>query len=132
MREYIASSEVFGKLSDNIGDLIYSEEMEQDAITEEDKQSLAQRKELLNKLRKQSESIRKSKTKIVKIAGNFADKFIGERNLVTGLMSPERVVKGLRSLFRGLSDIGLSATDLLYKMANRAMGLAQEESLQRS
>ena len=40
------------------------------------------------------------------------------------------MVKGLRSLFRGLSDIGLAATDLLYKMANRAMGKAQEESLQ--
>lgn len=130
MREYIASSAVFGELTDNIGDLIYTKEMEQDAITEEDKQSLAQRKELLDKLRDQSESIRKSRTKIVKIAGDFSDKFIGERNLVTGLMSPERVVKGLRSLFRGLSDIGLSATDLLYKMANRAMGLAQEESLQ--
>jgi len=129
IREYIASSAVFGELTDNIGNLIYTKEMEQDAITEEDKQSLAQRKELLNKLRDQSESIRKSRTKIIKIAGDFSDKFIGERNLVTGLMSPERVVKGLRSLFRGLSDIGLAATDLLYKMANRAMGLAQEESL---
>ena len=130
MREYIASSAVFGELTDNIGDLIYTKEMEQDAITEKDKQSLAQRKELLDKLRDQSESIRKSRTKTIKIAGEFSDKFIGERNLVTGLMSPERVVKGLRSLFRGLSDIGLAATDLLYKMANRAMGKAQEESLQ--
>ena len=129
MREYIASSTVFGELTDNIGDLIYTKEMEQDAITKEEKDELVKRKELLDKLRDQSESIRKSGRKIEKIAGEFADKFIGERNLVTGLMSPERVVKGLRSLFRGLSDIGLAATNLLYTMANRAMGKAQEESL---
>jgi len=129
MNEYIRSSDVFGSIADNIGNLIYTKEMEKDAITEEDKQILASRKELVEKLDRESKSIRQSKEKIIKISGEFADKFIGERNLVTGLMTPERVVKGLRSFFRGLSDIGLKATDILYKLANRAMGFAQEDSL---
>lgn len=129
MREYIASSQVFGKLSDNLGALIYTEEMEKDAITEKDRKELEKRKETVKKLDKASKSIRQSREKIKKIAGKFSDKFIGERNLVTGLMNPERVVKGLTSLFRGTSEIGLKALDLLYKLANRAMGFAQEDAL---
>jgi hypothetical protein len=129
MREYIASANVFSELSDTIGDLIYTKEMEQKALTEKEKEELAERKKLLQKLDDESKSIRRSRTKIVKLSGEFADKFVGERNLVTGLMNPERVVRGLSSLFRGLSDIGLKALDILYKLANRAMGLANEDSL---
>lgn len=129
LREYIASSEVFGTLADELGDLIYTKEMERDAITEEEKDNIASRKELVQKLKDQQESIRRSGAKITKLAGEFSSKFSGERYLVTGLMSPERVVRGLKSLFRGLSDIGLAATDLLYKMANAAMGKANQESL---
>lgn len=129
MREYIASSKVFGKLSDKLGDLIYTKEMEQNVLTEGDKKKLAEDKVRREKLRDQSESIRKSGEKIEKIASDFSVKFIGERNLVTGLMNPERIVKGLSSLFRGTSEIGLKALDLLYKLANRAMGFAQEDAL---
>ncbi len=129
MREYIASAKVFGKLSDNLGDLIYTKEMEKEVLTKEDVKEVAEKKAIREKLRDQSESIRKSGEKIEKIASDFSDKFIGERNLVTGLMNPERIVKGLSSLFRGTSEIGLKALDLLYKLANRAMGFAQEDAL---
>ena len=129
MMEYIGSAEIFGTLADELGDLIYTKEMEIEAITEEDKDNLASRKELVQKLKDQQESIRRSRRKIEKLSGEFTSKFIGERNLVTGLMNPEKVVTGLKSLFRGLSDIGLAATTLLYKMANSAMGKANAESL---
>ena len=129
MMEYIGSAEIFGTLADELGDLIYTKEMEVEAITEEDKDNLASRKELVQKLKDQQESIRRSRRKIEKLSGEFTSKFIGERNLVTGLMNPEKVVTGLKSLFRGLSDIGLAATTLLYKMANSAMGKANAESL---
>ena len=129
MMEYIGSAEIFGTLADELGDLIYTKGMEVEAITEEDKDNLASRKELVQKLKDQQESIRRSRRKIEKLSGEFTSKFIGERNLVTGLMNPEKVVTGLKSLFRGLSDIGLAATTLLYKMANSAMGKANAESL---
>ena len=129
MMEYIGSAEIFGTLADELGDLIYTKEMEIEAITEEEKDNLASRKELVQKLKDQQESIRRSRRKIEKLSGEFTSKFIGERNLVTGLMNPEKVVTGLKSLFRGLSDIGLAATTLLYKMANSAMGKANAESL---
>jgi len=129
IRDYIASAEVFGSLADNIGDLIYKEGDEALAITEDDKNNVKQNKELLEGLEKAAKSIRQSRKSIKTIGGEFADKFVGQRNLVTGLMNPERIVKGLRSFFRGLSDIGLKATDILYKVANRAMGFAREDAL---
>ena len=130
IREYIASAEVFGTIADALSDLIYTEQMEREAITEQEKEKVASNKELLKKLDDQSKSIRQSREKIIKIGNAFADKFVGERHLVTGLMNPERIVKGLSSFLRGLSDIGLAATDILFKLANRAMGFAQEDALQ--
>ncbi len=129
LREYIASSNIFGGIADRIGDYVYNDTLEQQAITDEEKADVANRKEILKNLTDQSTSIRKSRRDIVKISGEFADKFIGERNLVTGLMNPERIIKGLSSLFRGTSEIGLKALDILYKLANRAMGFAQEDAL---
>jgi len=129
LREYIASSNIFGGIADRIGDYIYNDTLEKQAITDEEKADVANRKEILKNLTDQSTSIRKSRRDIVKISGEFADKFIGQRNLVTGLMNPERIIKGLSSLFRGTSEIGLKALDILYKLANRAMGFAQEDAL---
>ena len=129
LREYIAFSNIFGGIADRIGDYVYNDTLEEQSLTNEEKVEVANRKEMLKNLTDQSTSIRKSGRKIEKIAGEFTEKFIGERNLVTGFMKPERIVKGLSSLFRGTSEIGLKALDILYKLANRAMGFAQEDAL---
>ncbi len=129
LREYIAFSNIFGGIADRIGDYVYNDTLEEQSLTDEEKVEVANRKEMLKNLTDQSTSIRKSGRKIEKIAGEFTEKFIGERNLVTGFMKPERIVKGLSSLFRGTSEIGLKALDILYKLANRAMGFAQEDAL---
>ncbi len=129
LREYIAFSNIFGGIADRIGDYVYNDTLEEQSLTDEEKVEVANRKEMLKNLTDQSTSIRKSGRNIEKIAGEFTEKFIGERNLVTGFMKPERIVKGLSSLFRGTSEIGLKALDILYKLANRAMGFAQEDAL---
>ena len=125
MTEYIASSEVFGSIAVVLGDMIYNEEMDNLLSPEE----VESRKAKKGEMEQQSLAIQRSRIDIIKISGKFADKFIGQRNLVSGLMNPERVVKGMASLFKSTSEIGLKALDILFTMANRAMGFANQDSL---
>jgi hypothetical protein len=129
MREYIATSEVFGRIDDLIGDLIYTADMEKAAITEEEKEDVAMRKELLFNITQEAKLIRNSERDIVKISGEFADKFIGQRNLVVGLTKAEAVVKGLSSTFRGISDLPLASLQILYKLVTNAKGMASQKAV---
>jgi len=129
MREYIALSNVFGRVDDLIGDLIYNESMEKDAKTKEDKENLNMRKELLENISKEARSIRLSSTEIKDVSKKFADKFIGEKNLVTGLLSPEAVVKGLGATFRGVSDLPMASLQVLYKIVTNAKSMASRTAL---
>jgi hypothetical protein len=129
MREYIATADVFGRIDDLIGDLIYTADMEKNAKTAEEKADVAMRKDLLFNITQEAKLIRASEREITKISGDFADKFIGQRNLVTGLTKAEAVVKGLASTFRGISDLPLASLQILYKLVNNAKGLASQKAL---
>ena len=129
MREYMATADVFGRIDDLIGDLIYTSEMEKNAKTSEEKEEVAMRKDLLFNITQEAKLIRASEREITKISGDFADKFIGQRNLVTGLTKAEAVVKGLASTFRGISDLPLASLQILYKLVNNAKGLASQKAL---
>ena len=126
LRDYISIAEVFGRISDKIGDLIYNESMEKMDLSEED---LTSRKDLLADLRNQSENIRKSRDVVFNIAGKFADKYIGIRNLISGLMNPEAVVKGLGALFRSVSDIPLRSVKILNKLVENARLKASRDAM---
>jgi hypothetical protein len=117
LRDYLAIAKVFGKISDTIGDLIYNKDMEKMDMSEEE---LADRKEMLEDLTKNATEIRKSREEVYEIAGQFADKYMGLRNLVTGLLNPAAVVKGLGSLFRSISEIPLASVQILYKLTENA------------
>jgi hypothetical protein len=117
LRDYLAIAKVFGKISDTIGDLIYNKEMDKMGISEEE---LADRKAMLEDLSKNATEIRKSREQVYEIAGQFADKYMGLRNLVTGLLNPAAVVKGLGSLFRSISEIPLASVQILYKLTENA------------
>jgi hypothetical protein len=129
MREYNALAKIFGNVTDLVGDLIYSEEMEKGVTTEEGLEEMELRKKVLDDVRKESEKIRKSSREIEKISGDFADKFIGQRNLVSGLLSPEAVVKGLSSLFRGVSELPMASLNVLFKLVTNAKGNASRDAL---
>ena len=129
MREYNALAQIFGRINDQIGDLIYNEDMEKSANTEASQKEVEQRKELLDKISDEAFKIRQSASKIEKVSGEFADKFIGQRNLVTGLLSAEAVVKGLTSLFRGVSELPMASLEVLFKMVNNAKGRASSDAL---
>jgi len=126
LRDYISIAEVFGRISDKIGDLIYNESMEKMGLPEED---IDNRKEVLANLRDQSESIRKSRDTVFNIAGKFADKYMGLRNLISGLMTPEAVVKGLGALFRSVSDIPLRSVKILNKLVENARIRASKDAM---
>ena len=121
LRDYIASAAVFEKITNYIGDMIYKKGDSELGTKEQ--------KEFLQSLQQQQQEISSLKTDLELVAGDFAEKFIGERNLVTGLMNPEKVVKGLGSWFRGLSTIGLKSTDVLYTMANQATNKAERDTI---
>lgn len=129
MREYMALSDVFGRIDDLIGDLIYTPQMEKEATSDELKQDVAQRKELLNNIAMEARSIRKSSEEIKAAANTFADKHIGQRNLVTGLLKAEAVVRGLSSIFRGVSELPLASLQILYKLVTNAKGRASQDAL---
>jgi hypothetical protein len=129
MREYNAFADVFGRIDDLIGDLIYNKDMEKDATTEEAQEDIAMRKEILKNISDEAREIRKSAVDIRKASGEFADKFIGQRNLVRGLLSPEAVVKGLSATFRGISELPMASLQVLYKLVTNAKGRASREAL---
>lgn len=129
MREYMATAEVFGRIDDLIGDLIYTSDMEKNANTEEDKADIAMRKDLLFNITQEAKLIRASEREISKVSGDFADKFIGQRNLVVGLTKAEAVIKGLSSTFRGISDLPTASLQILYKLVTNAKGMASRKAL---
>jgi hypothetical protein len=116
MNNYIRFSEVFSTVGDDIGDLIYTADMEKDLTTEAEKENVEYRKEILQNLDLESKMIRKSIKEITKAAEDFATKHVGERNLVAGLTKAEAVVKGIASLFRGVSELPLRSLNILYNI----------------
>ncbi len=129
MNNYIKFSEVFSTISDDIGDLIWNAEMENAAASEAERENIKARKEILFNLENESKLIRKSIKSITEASEKFADKHIGERNLVAGLTKAEAVVKGLAANFRGISELPLRALQVLYKLTRNAQGKASQESL---
>jgi len=129
MNNYIKLSTVFGSISDDIGHLIYTPEMAKEAITEEQKKDIKDRQDILRRLQDEATMIRKSQKEISNVSLKFADRHIGERNLTTGLTKAEAVIKGLASMFRGISELPSAALSLLFKLTRFAQGKAAQASL---
>jgi hypothetical protein len=130
LRNYIETAEIFDRVDVQIGDLIYTPEMEIDVKTDEDKKLLNELKELRTNLEKEAKNIYKSKQELIDIAFKFADKHIGQRNLTTGLTKPEAVTKGVASNFRGLEDLGQRSLNILAKLNRQARTNANADSLE--
>ena len=125
LRDFIAIAKVFGRIDDKIGKLIYDKDMDISNMSEEE---IDDRIELLNDVREKSRNIRDDEKKVFEIAGEFADKYMGLRNLVSGLLNPEAVVKGLGSFFRTVSEIPLASVQILYKLTENAKTKASADA----
>lgn len=130
MNEYIKFSEIFVNTSREIGELIYSDKMLEEAETEAEIEALEERKQVLAKLRAENDGIYKSREEIKKASVAFADKHIGQRNLVAGLTKPEPIIKGLSSIFRSVSDLPSKALQILVKLTSAAQDRAMQDALQ--
>jgi hypothetical protein len=128
MNNYIRFSEVFSSIGDDIGHLIYTADMENPGASEEEKENIAIRKEILQDLDAESKSIRLSIKEIIKASEKFADKHIGQRNLIAGLTKAEAVIKGLAARFRGVSELPSRALQVLYKLTSTAKNNAAADA----
>ena len=129
IREYLDIITAFSSIDSTIGHLIYNPLMEKDAVTDEEKEEAAQRKELLFKIDQETKMIRGSIEDVKQVANAFGDKFIGLRNLVGGLLKAEGVVKGLASTFRGVSELPLASLKILFRLHNEAADEANQNTL---
>lgn len=135
MRNFVDVAKAFEYIDTMIGSLIYNKEMDQMAKTRAEKKDLEERKRLRDDLREEIREITETRIEIEGInpaegiMTKFADKFTGQRNLVEGLGKPERIVKGFFSRFKGVSEIGTAALDILYKLTSLAKSKAARESL---
>lgn len=130
MMNFINVSELFQTLGSEIGHLIYTKDMENDEASEEEQAVIKRRKEILSDIVNVSKELFDTRRAMIDAKMKFADKHIGERNQTTGLLTPEKVQKGLSSMFTGAADFGLRSVRLLYKIIRAAMGNASAESLQ--
>ena len=131
LQDYMAIGEAFGTIGDDITDLFYNKEQEKLAITKQQKEDVARRKDLADKIHKESREIRLNTEDIKELAGEFADKFVGRRNLVTGVLDVAKEIKSLGSLFRGVSELGLAATDVLFKVVSNSKANAARDAYER-
>ena len=123
INQFLQQSSIFSNLSNDIGDIIWNEKMV--GKTRVEKEYIAQRKEILAKLDYEIKKIYKSRKEIVDVSRKFADKHVGQRNSVIGLLRPEAVVGGIASNFRGVSDLGLASLNILQRLTQMAQGRAK-------
>ena len=129
MREYRAFAQVFGDVAVVLGDLIYTEGDEKNATSDAHLEEILYKKEVLYAMTNEATRIRRSSKEIEEISKAFADKFIGMKNLVKGLLLPEAEVKGLFSYFRGVSELPTAALQILFKIVTNAKARASQAAL---
>ena len=128
---YIAVADILGTSFDEIGDLIYKKGAEKEkGLSKQQKKEIKYSKKLLREFQETTTDIRRSKVTIQDNLTKFVDKFVGEANLVTGLSSPEPLLKNFwKKNFSTASAIGLKSVEVLSKMLNLATSKANQTSL---
>lgn len=129
IREYVAIANVFKNIDRLVGDLIYNSSMEQDAKTKSQKKELRQRLQDKQYISEETTAIYNSLEDVKKIGGKFADKFMGERNLVKGLLKPEAIWKSLSGRFRGATDSPLASIQILTKLVTNSKFRASKDAV---
>jgi hypothetical protein len=129
IREYIAIGEVFKNVDRLIGDLIYNSEMKKEAKTKAQKKEISQRLQDRQYITEEATAIFNSLEDVKKMGGKFANKFMGERNLVRGLLKPEAVWKSLSGRFRGATDSPLASIQILTKLVTNSKNRASKDAV---
>ena len=131
LRDYIAISDAFKSIGKGIYNIIYQEGDEALAITSAEKEKVEHAKNLVKRLQSETLDIANNNEEIREISKEFADRFIGQRNLVSGILNANKEIKSLGSWFRGVSDLSLPALDVLFKSVTNAKSKASRDAFER-
>jgi hypothetical protein len=112
LREYRDVATTVSDFSNTLRKLLYDNDKKEDVVKGG--------KELSDDIRDEIENIRESFDDVKGIINEFCDKFIGLRNLVSGILKPERVLKGLMATFGNITQISLRSVRILSKMVTEA------------
>lgn len=129
-RNFIDVAGLFQDIDAILGPLIYNEEMEQEATTDEEKEDVAYRKNLVTSLSIATARSREYRRKVQEASRKFADIHMGERNAVKGLESPEAILKGLANDFRGAGELDAASIKILVRLVEEAQVKAEAEALE--
>lgn len=112
---YETSLMVYTSLSTDLKSLFKGELSEEDEKVWKD---IRETTENANELESDLEDVRKE----------FAENIIAKSLNVMEFLKPEKVIKGFSKWFSSTSTLQLKATEILYKMANNAFGLASMDT----
>ena len=112
---YETSLIVYKSLATDLKNLFKGELSEKEQALWEDIKKTA---ETANELESDLEDVRK----------DFAENIIAKSQNVIDFLKPEKVIKGFSKVFNSTSVTQLKSAEILYKMANRAFGLASIET----
>tara|TARA_R100000742_G_C4279688_1_gene105374 strand:- start:5402 stop:10270 length:4869 start_codon:yes stop_codon:yes gene_type:complete len=116
---YLEQAEAFGQVNLDLEPLIRNSSLEK----EDQDRYLA---DIDAKTRNINRNVREIKT----ISGEFADKYIGLKNNVTGLLDPQALLRGLKSTFRSLSELPLPSLRILSRLARVSESRGEAEALE--
>ena len=112
--QYLETGKVFSQINLDLEPLIKNS-----GLSKEDQSKYL--KDIDEKARQISRNLRE----IERISGEFADKFVGLKNNVTGLLDPQTLLRGLKATFRSLSELPLPSLRILSRVARVAQSKAQ-------
>jgi hypothetical protein len=112
---YETSLMVYTSLATDLKSLFKKDMSEKDEALWQDIRNTA---ETANELESDLEEVRK----------DFAENVIAKSENVMDFLKPEKVIKGISKIFNSTSVTQLKSAEILYKMANKAFGLAAIET----
>ena len=116
--QYLETGKVFSQINLDLEPLITNSGL-----------SKEEQKEYLRDIDQKARQISRNLREIEKISGEFADKFVGLKNNVTGLLNPQALLRGLKSTFRSLSELPLPSLRILSRGARVAQSRAEATSV---
>jgi hypothetical protein len=94
----------------------------QGELSEEDKK-------LREDLRDAADNARDLNTELLEVMDEFADKIVANRQGISDILKPEKIVRGFAKWFSSTSITQVKAIQVLYRMANKAFGIGAQQTL---
>ena len=85
--------------------------------------------ELLKEIENVSKNAKNYELDLEDIRKEFMDEVVAAREKIFDYLKPEKIVKGITRLFGSTSITQLKSAQLLFKMANRALGYAAQDTV---